>query len=171
MKYLSYLAIICFMAVFGCKSTAPLPTVSHIDIDRYSGTWYEIARITHHFEKGLEKVSTTYIPRADGKIIVLNQGSKTSDTSVIKKARGIASIPDPAYPERLKVQFFWPFKGNYWILDLDTNYQRVLIGDPTRKYLWILSRTKTMEAAEYNRLTDIAEKAGFDISRLERIRQ
>jgi len=69
------------------------------------------------------------------------------------------------------VQFFWPFAGNYWIIDLDADYQHALIGDPSRKYLWILSRTKTMDAATYNRLTDIAAKAGFDISKLDWIRQ
>lgn len=171
MKYLSYLTIAGLMSIFGCKSAAPLQTVNQVDINRYSGTWYEIARITHRFEKGLEKVSATYTLRADGKITVLNQGCKTTDTSVTKTARGIARIPDPTQPGRLKVQFFWPFEGNYWILDLDADYQHALIGDPSRKYLWILSRTKTMNTDTYNRLTDIAKKAGFDISRLELIQQ
>jgi len=171
MKPITYLLLFCLMTLFGCRSAAPLHTIEQLDVKRYSGTWYEIARITHRFERGLEKVSATYTLRSDGKITVLNQGCKGTDPEVIKTAKGVAWIPDPSKPAQLKVTFFWPFTGNYWIIDLDTNYQHALIGDPSRKYLWILSRTKTMDAATYKRLTDIATKAGFDISKLDRIRQ
>ena len=158
------------MTLFGCRSTAPLQTVGQLDVKKYSGTWYEIARITHSFERGLDKVSATYTLRNDGKISVLNKGSKGSP-EVVKTAKGVAWTPDPSQPGQLKVQFFWPFAGNYWIIDLDEDYQHALIGDPSRKYLWILSRTKTMEPEVYTRLMDIAAKAGFDISKLDRIRQ
>ncbi|MBP1640050.1 MAG: Outer rane lipoprotein Blc [Bacteroidetes bacterium] len=171
MKPVIYLSIVCLMTLVGCRSSAPLHTIGQLDVQRYSGTWYEIARITHRFERGLKKVSATYTVRNDGKITVLNRGSKDTDPEVVKTAKGIAWIPDPTKPAQLKVRFFWPFTGNYWIIDLDADYRHALIGDPSRKYLWILSRTKTMDAATYNRLTDIAAKAGFDISRLDRIQQ
>lgn len=171
MKYFSYITLAGLISLYGCKSTVPLETVPQVDITRYSGTWYEIARITHWFEKGLEKVSATYTPRQDGKITVLNQGCKKTDLLVTKTAKGIARVPDPAFPGRLKVQFFWPFEGNYWIIDLDDQYQHALVGDPSRKYLWILSRTKKMDTETYNRLINIAKKAGFDTSKLDLIIQ
>jgi len=171
MKPITYISLFCLMILSGCRSTAPLYTVGQLDVQRYSGTWYEIARITHRFEKGLEKVSATYTLRNDGKITVLNQGTKDADPEVVKTAKGVAWVPDPSKPAQLKVSFFWPFTGNYWIIDLDAGYQHALVGDPSRKYLWILSRTKTMDDITYKRLTDIAAKAGFDISKLDRIQQ
>ncbi len=148
-----------------------MKTVEKVDLERYMGTWYEIARFTHSFEKGLVGVSATYSLKKNGKVEVLNQGFKDSLTGKLKKAKGFAKIPDPNIPGRLMVYFFWPFGGEYLILDLDDNYQYVLVGSSSKDYLWILCRTKTMDDLIYNNLVKKAELLGFDTSRLERVPQ
>jgi apolipoprotein D and lipocalin family protein len=147
-----------------------LQVVETVDLNRYTGTWYEIARFTHSFEKDLKCVTATYSLRSDGKIDVLNQGHKINE-SIVKKAKGVARIPDKAVPGKLKVTFFWPFSGDYWILVLGENYEYVLIGAPSRKYLWILSRSKILDENVFNRLVEKAKAQGFDIGRLERTGQ
>jgi len=159
------------MTLFACRSAQPLLTVQQLDVKKYSGTWYEIARFTHRFEKGLECVSATYTPLPNGKIEVLNQGYTMGEAAKLKTAKGVAWVPDSKYPGRLKVQFFWPFSGNYWVIDLDPDYRYVLVGDASRKYLWILSRTKTLDPAIYDRLVITARQAGFNVEKLDKIRQ
>lgn len=153
------------------KNYQPLAVVSSVDINRYAGTWYEIARLPNRFEKGLICVTATYTIRGDGRIDVLNQGIPETDRSKVEKAKGIAKIPDAADPAKLKVSFFWPFSGDYWILDLDDAYQYVLIGEPSRQYLWILARQKQIEENVYRRLSEKAKTLGFDTSKLERVPQ
>lgn len=165
------LLLFCLMTFFACRTAQPLHTIEQLDVKKYCGTWYEIARFTHRFEKGLECVSATYTLLPNGKIEVLNQGRKASNWSQIKKAKGIAWIPNPQRQGQLKVQFFWPFKGNYWIIELDPDYHCALIGDASRNYLWILSRNKTLDISAYNRLVKIASRDGFDIRKLDKVRQ
>src|ERR1039458_1054636 len=143
-----------------------LATVASVDLNKYAGTWYEIAKFPNSFEKGLKCITATYSLCPDGKIGVLNKGHKESDPGRISQSNGKAWIPDPAYPARLKVQFFWPFAGNYYIMELDDHYQYALVGDPSRNYLWILCRTKQIDPAIYERLTAKAKSLGFDISRI-----
>jgi len=90
---------------------------------------------------------------------------------VIKQSQGVAWIPDKTCLAKLKVRFFWPFSGDYWILSLDPSYRFVLVGGPSLKYLWVLSRTKTMEEADYRYLLDKAKENGFDISKLMLVEQ
>lgn len=153
------------------KNYQPLAVVPSVDIKRYSGTWYEIARLPNRFEKDLICVTATYTIRDDGRIDVLNQGIPKTDRSKIEEAKGIAKIPDAADPAKLKVSFFWPFSGDYWILDLDDAYQYVLIGEPSRKFLWILARQKQIEESVYQRLSEKAKNLGFDTSKFERVPQ
>jgi len=145
--------------------------VGYADLKKYTGTWYEIARFPNSFERGLKCVTATYTLRDDGRITVLNQGHKIGEPSEIKKAAGVAWVPDKTYPAKLKVRFFWPFSGDYWILELDPSYRFALVGDPSLKYLWILSRTKKMEEADYLRLVEKAKENGFDISKLMLVQQ
>lgn len=153
------------------KNPQNMQTVSNVDLNRYMGTWYEIARFPHSFEKDLVGVTATYRIKDNGKVEVLNQGYKNTLDGKLKKAKGFAKVPDPNEPGRLKVYFFWPFGGDYLILDLDENYQWVLIGSNTRNYLWILSRTPQMPEAEYHRLVEKARLVGYDISRIELVEQ
>lgn len=154
-----------------CNSYKDLPTVPALDVERYSGTWYEIARLPNRFEKGLECVTATYTLRKDGRVTVYNRGHKTKDLSEIKEIKGVAWTPDSDHPARLKVRFFWPFAGDYQVIALDEEYRYALVGDPSRKYLWVLSRTPRLAPAIYNRLLETAERHGFDTSLVTLIRQ
>lgn len=137
-------------------------------LDKYLGTWYEIARFDHKFERGLEKVTATYSLRNDGKIKVLNQGYKNGKH---KTAVGKARLKDAAKPRRLEVSFFLFFYGPYNILELDENYQYALIGSNTDDYLWILSRTPEMDTTTYQMLIEKAQKRGYDTSKLIKVVQ
>jgi len=147
-------------------------TVQGVDLERYLGTWYEIARYPHSFEKNLVGVTATYSYRKDGKIKVLNQGFKDSLDGPLKTATGKAKIPDPEDPSRLKVSFFLFFYADYFILELDQeHYQWAMIGSSSDNYLWILSRTPIMEEDIYEMLLQRAGERGYDLSRLERVPQ
>jgi apolipoprotein D and lipocalin family protein len=160
------------ISFFSCKSSdTKLQVVGSVDVNRYAGTWYEIARLPASFEKGLKCTSATYVLREDGRIVVINKGRKISDPSNVKEAKGIAWIPDKNQPGKLKVRFFWPFTGDYWILFLDPDYRFVMVGAPDLKYLWILSRTRQMDEPDFLMLTGMAKEMGFDLSPLIRVRQ
>jgi apolipoprotein D and lipocalin family protein len=149
--------------LFSCKKgTIDLPVVREVDIEKYSGTWYEIARLPNSFEKGLKCVTATYTLREDGKIEVINRGHKTGKPGKISKIKGVARIPDKNQPAKLKVTFFWPFSGNYYIIELDKDYRYALVGEPSRKYLWILARDKKLDMKIYESLLKKAEEMGFD---------
>ena len=156
----------------------PLPTQDWVDLDRYAGRWYEIARLPNRYqEKCTGDVQATYALRPDGRVSVVNE-CRTKDGGTTR-AEGIARRADPKGPaSRLKVRFapallsFLPFVwGDYWILELDREYRHAVVGDPSRKYLWILGREPAMDDATYRGLVAAAEKAGFDTARLVRTTQ
>lgn len=163
--------LIAMLNILSCTAPRELSTVEEVDINKYIGTWYEIARLPNRFEKGLECVSATYSIKDNGKIEVLNKGYLIEKKGEFKTAKGTAWIPDPKYPGRLKVRFFWPFSGDYYIMVLDEAYAYALVGDPSRKYLWILSRTKVLDAAIYSDLLNFAEENGFDVKRILKVNQ
>jgi len=142
----------------------PLQTVPKVDLTRYLGTWYEIATIPQRFQKGCTAVSATYTLRPDGKIKVLNECRKDSLNGKYKAAKGKAWVVDTVSNAKLKVQFFWPFSGAYWIIELDSNYQYAVVGHPGRKYLWILSRSRKMDEPLYNDLMERIKKHGYELS-------
>ena len=146
-------------------------TVKNVEIEKYLGTWYEIARFPHSFEKGLVGVTATYSLRKDGKIKVLNQGYKGSLGGKRSLAEGKAKIPDPSVNSRLKVSFFLFFYGDYYILELDDDYQWAMIGSSSPDYFWILSRTPQMDPGIYQFLLDNAEKRGYDLGPLIEVDQ
>ncbi len=147
-------------------------TVKNVDINRYLGKWYEIARFPHSFERGLVGVTATYTLRQDGKIDVLNQGFSNSLDGPLKQARGKAKVPDPATPGRLKVAFFLFFYADYFILELDEkDYQYALVGSSSDNYLWILSRTPSMSPETYKMLVSKAKDRGYDTGKLETVEQ
>jgi len=144
-----------------------LKTVEDVKLNRYLGKWYEIARFPNSFEKGLICTTAEYSLREDGKIKVVNTGRKESDPSKVKSSTGKAWFPDKDKTGQLKVQFFWPFSGNYYIFHLDKeNYQYALIGEPSRKYFWILSRTPQIDDKLYEELLSIAKANDFDIDKV-----
>lgn len=146
-------------------------TVKELDLNRYLGTWYEIARFPHSFEKNLVGVTATYSLREDGKIRVINQGYKTTLDGELSVAEGKAKIPDPSEPGKLKVSFFWIFYADYNVLELDENYQYVMIGSSSPKYFWILSRIPQMDSATYEMLLVKARERGYDLANLVRVPQ
>jgi apolipoprotein D and lipocalin family protein len=145
--------------------------VKDFDIKRYLGTWYEIARFDHKFERGLVGVTATYSFRDDEKIKVLNSGYKESLNGRRSEAVGKAKIPNPDEPSKLKVSFFWFFYADYFVLELDENYQWAAIGSSSDRYLWILSRTPQMDESLYNELLNKLTNRGYNIDKLIKIEQ
>lgn len=138
-------------------------TVSSLDISRYMGTWYEIARYEHHFEKGMTHVTATYAIKPNGKIMVLNEGFKKGKH---KQVIGKAYQPQTTEPGKLKVSFFLWFYSDYYIMELDDDYQYAAIGSSSEKYLWILSRTKALPAPLYAELLQRIQKRGYNTDKL-----
>ena len=141
-------------------------TVKAVDLNRYLGSWYEIAKYDHVFERGLDYAMANYTLREDGKIDVLNTGIKDGRA---KDAKGIAKTTN--IPGLLKVSFFGPFYSDYRIMMLDTNYQYVLVGGSNDKYLWILSRTPQLDDATKALILAEADKRGYNTSKLIWVKQ
>jgi lipocalin len=141
-------------------------TVKSVDLNRYLGSWFEIAKYDHYFERDLDYAMARYTLRDDGKIDVLNTGIKDSRA---KDAKGIAKTTD--VPGLLRVSFFGPFFGDYRIMMLDEDYQYVLVGGSTDKYLWILSRTPQLDDATLSLILAEADRRGYDTSKLIWVKQ
>jgi apolipoprotein D and lipocalin family protein len=159
------------LTITGCvnmpkQTDSPLPVVPYVDLNRYTGTWYEIARYPNSFQEGCVGSKATYTLRDDGKISVLNECYDKAFDGRIKSAKGKAWIVDKVTNARLRVSFFWPFSGDYWIVDLGKNYEYAVIGHPKRKYLWILSRTREMKEEVYEAILSGLRDQQYDTSRL-----
>ncbi len=141
-------------------------TVPELDLNRFLGRWYEIARFDHRFERNLVGVTADYSLLPDGKIRVVNGGYLLDFNGRHKQAVGKAKRPDPARPGQLKVSFFLWFYTDYNVMELDEDYQYALIGSNTDRYLWILSRTPSMPMPTLNRLIDEAYARGYDTDKL-----
>jgi apolipoprotein D and lipocalin family protein len=146
--------------------------VKKLDIQKYLGSWYEIARYNHIFERGLVGVTANYSLREDGYIKVINSGYKNSLIGKFSQSVGKAYIPDPENePGKLKVSFFLFFYGDYYVMELDKDYQWAVIGSNSDKYLWILSRTPQMKDEIFNELLEKLKKRGYDVSSLIKVLQ
>jgi apolipoprotein D and lipocalin family protein len=163
------------LLVFGLarldSESKPLEVVPYVDLDRYIGTWYEIATIPQRFQKDCVAVTATYTLRDDGTISVVNKCRKKTLDGKLKSVSGKAWIVDKKSNAKLKVRFFWPFKGDYWIIELDSAYQFAVVGHPNRNYLWILSRLPQMDETLYQDLLQRIANKGYDISRIKRTLQ
>lgn len=148
--------------------SVPQPNKS-VDLQKYLGRWYEIARYEQSFQKGCEGVTADYSLRADGNIDVLNRCRKPGGKS--SEARGRAKVVDGETKAKLKVSFFGPFYGDYWVLDHADDYGWSIVGEPSGRYLWILNREATPEEAEVQKLIDRAKGLGYDTSMLLRTKQ
>lgn len=144
-------------------------TVAKLDLDRYLGTWYEIARYDHSFERGIEYSTAKYTLNEDGSVKVTNSGMKNGK---YKESVGKAFLPDPnGEPARLRVSFFGPFYSDYRVLMITDNYQYALVGSKSSKYLWILSRTPYACEETLKAILDEASRRGYDTSKLHWVRQ
>ncbi len=170
-KSLFYVFILLPLILSGCATKdginmKPLETVNSVNLERYVGQWYEIARYEHRFQKGCVGSKATYSLRDDGKITVVNECFDESFSGKLRSAKGKAWVVDNQSNAKLKVSFFWPFAGDYWIIDLGANYEYAVVGHPKRKYLWVLSRTPEMDENLYNEILARLEKQDYDTSKL-----
>ncbi|MDG4551379.1 MAG: lipocalin family protein [Candidatus Contendobacter sp.] len=157
----------------GCAVAPPsgVTPISGFELDRYLGKWYEIARLDHSFERGLSNVSATYDVRQDGGVRVRNRGYDDR-AGIWKEAEGRAYFTDEPTVGSLKVSFFGPFYGGYHIVALDrVNYSHALVSGPSRDYLWILARTRSMPPATLENLLAQARALGFATDRLILVKQ
>jgi apolipoprotein D and lipocalin family protein len=167
---ITLLAFTAFAAVALQGGKDELKVVQSVDLSRYVGRWYEISRLPNSFQKKCAStVTADYTMRADGRIEVINRCRKASGEYAT--AKGKAKIVDKKTNAKLKVTFFWPFYGNYWILDLGANYEYAVVGEPGRKYLWILSRSPRMDEALYQQLLRKMAAQGFNTEMMIRTSQ
>lgn len=161
----------------GCATTTsrlglpPLQTVPQVDLGRYLGTWYEVASFPQGFQKGCTGSTANYSLRDDGTLRVVNRCRLDSLDGPEKVAEGLARVVDPKTNARLEVSFFRPFWGDYWIVQLEPDYRYAVVGHPSRDYLWILSRTPTLDEATYAGILEKLEADGFPLERLQRTAQ
>ena len=165
------------LAAAGCATTTTrlklpeLRTVGRVDLERYVGTWYEIASFPQRFQRGCTGTTATYTLRKDGQIDVLNRCWRDSLTGRETEAKGRARVVDPSTNAKLKVSFFRPFWGDYWIVALGPDYEYAVVGHPSRDYLWILSRRPTLDGALYEGIVNRLREQGYEVSRLNRTLQ
>jgi len=166
------------LLALGCSPTTtarlrlpPLETVAHVDLQRYQGTWYEISSFPQSFQKGCTATTATYKSRDDGEIDVVNRCRKNSLDGPEKIAQGRARIVDRTTNAKLEVSFFRPFWGDYWVVALGDDYDYAVVGHPSRDYLWILSRTPTMDDELYATIVRRLSLLGYETGRLQRTLQ
>jgi apolipoprotein D and lipocalin family protein len=153
--FLFFLSFI-FNSCTTTKNLDKLEVVDYVDLNKYTGLWYEISRLPAWFQRDCYGgVTATYELRKDGKITVINRCYKDKINGRIKEAKGRAWVVDKNTNAKLKVSFFWPIRGDYWIIDLDKeNYEYAVVGHPKRKYLWILSRSKNLDKKTLHEIKD-----------------
>jgi apolipoprotein D and lipocalin family protein len=156
-----FLCLAAAILLAACTSRhAPLPTVQAVDLARYYGTWYEIARLPNSFQSMCASdIRATYRPDGEN-VSVLNQ-CRTADGK-LEQADGIAKVVAGSQGAKLRVSFFRPFYGDYWVLDLDPAYRWVLVGEPSRKYAWVLAREPELDEATLDALLTRAAALGFE---------
>jgi apolipoprotein D and lipocalin family protein len=152
-------------AVAAASDKTPVQSVAKVDQARFMGGWYEIARLPNRYQKGCAGSYTDFSLRDDGQINVVNSCRNAKDGS-IRQSKGRAWMIDPSSNARLKVSFFWPFRNEYWIIELGEEYQYSVVASPDRKFLWILSRTATMSDDLYSDILLGVERQGFDVKNI-----
>ena len=161
------------LAVGGCAAFyPPLEVVDSVDVERYMGTWYEIARYPNWFEdEDCIATTATYTLLDSGRVQVVNRCREGAVDGPEQSIVGSARIADTETNAKLKVSFFGPFEGDYWIIDLDEDYQWAVVGEPSRRFLWVLSRTPTMDDALYEDITSRLPEKEYDPADLVLIEQ
>jgi apolipoprotein D and lipocalin family protein len=155
-------------AIVKCQE---IQTVPIVDLIKYSGKWYEIASYPQRFQKGCNCTTAEYTISDKGYVIVENRCNKDSLTGKQAYIKGKAFVEENSGNAKLNVQFFWPFTGKYWIIDLAENYSYAVVSHPNKKYLWILSRTPKMNNLVYQQILTRLKNSGFDLSKLQLTQQ
>jgi apolipoprotein D and lipocalin family protein len=145
----------------------PVKTVPYVDLSKYAGKWYEIASFPQRFQKGCNATTAEYTATDKGYIIVENRCNKGSIDGKQTYIKGKAFVEKNSGNAKLKVQFFWPFRAKYWIIDLADDYSFAVVSHPNKKYLWILSRTPKMEENVYKQIITRLKDKGFDLAKLQ----
>ncbi len=154
--------------VLGCAAPGPpLDTVSSVELDRYLGKWYEIAKYPNSFQAGCVGAIAEYSLRDDGRISVVNTCYEGDLDGPVDRIEGSARIVDEDTNAKLRVSFFGPFEGDYWIIGLDEDYEWALVGEPRRNFLWILSRTPQMDDETFDSILAMLPDLNYDPSQLE----
>lgn len=168
-----FLCTIPFLGMTACSSSSLIDTttVRELDLRRFSGDWYEIARFDHSFERGLTGCKANYTIQENGSIKVTNSGYKRTLDGKYHESVGKARRPDDSIPGKLEVSFFWFFYSDYYVLELADDYRYALIGSSSDDYLWLLSRTPRMEKEDVMYVLQRAEARGYDIANLLWIEQ
>ncbi len=144
-----------------------LQTVPFVDLKKYAGKWYEIASYPQRFQKGCNCTTAEYTLSEKGFVIVENRCKKDSVNGKESYIKGKAFVEKDSSNSKLKVQFFWPFTGKYWIIDLADDYSYAVVSHPNKKYLWILSRKPKMDDAIYQQILSRLKEKGFDLLKLK----
>jgi len=142
-------------------------TVPNVDLSKYVGKWYEIASYPQKFQKGCHCTTAEYTLSDKGYIIVENRCNRDSVSGKESYIKGKAFVEKNSGNAKLKVQFFWPFKGKYWIIDIAKDYSYAVISNPSKKYLWILSRTSKMKEDDYEKVISKLKEMDFDLTKLQ----
>ena len=171
-----FLRLIGTLAFLSLSGVAPVLAQSRepvrpVDLNRYLGRWYEQGRYEQSFQRGCEGVTADYSLRSDGKIRVLNTCRQGAANGPAKTAEATASVVEGSGGSKLKVTFFWPFEGDYWVLDHAPDYSWSIVGEGSGAYLWLLTRSRTISEERYRQLATRAASFGYDISRLRRTAQ
>ncbi|MBK8489436.1 MAG: lipocalin family protein [Saprospirales bacterium] len=159
----AFVSLILLLMFSACKPAQQLQTVPSVDLEKFAGTWYEISAFPIGPEKNCRCVTATYGTTDKGYVTVLNRCVRNGKETSIE---GKAFVKDSQTNSKLAVQFFWPFRGKYWIIELDENYQYAVIGHPNRNYLWILNRSPKIDPVLYADLVQRAKAKGFDVERI-----
>lgn len=145
-----------------------IDSLPHVDLKRYAGKWYEIASYPQRFQKGCHCTTAEYTATDKGYVIVENRCNRDSVNGKQSYIKGKAFVEKGSGNAKLKVQFFWPFRGKYWIIDLADDYSYAVVSHPSKKYLWILSRTPQMDAQVYEHILLRLKNKGFDLDKIQK---
>jgi len=164
------LLVFIFLISVTFSSMAQIPelqTVPHVDAQKYAGKWYEIASFPQIFQRGCHCTTAEYTMTDKGYLIVENRCNRDSIHGKQSYIKGKAFVEENSGNAKLKVQFFFPFKAKYWIIDLADDYSYAVVSHPNRKYLWILSRTPKISDAVYQQILSRLKEKGFDLTKLQ----
>lgn len=164
--YKTVIASLFFSILTTVAMSQTLQTVPNVDLKKYSGKWYEIASFPQMFQKGCNCTTAEYTLTDKDYVIVENRCKKGSISGKQTYIKGKAFVVKNSGNAKLKVQFFWPFKGKYWIIDLADDYSYAVVGHPNRKYLWILSRTPILNETLYQQIILRVKEKGFDVTKI-----
>ncbi|GAP42304.1 bacterial lipocalin [Lentimicrobium saccharophilum] len=171
---MKFSAMITLAGIFllGCRAQDRTPTaVGSVDLEKYAGLWYDIASFPQRFQKGCHCTVAEYGLNADGTVSVTNRCRKGGYQEKESSVTGKAFIVKGSNNTKLRVQFFWPFRGDYWIVMLEPGYRWAVVSSPKKDYLWILSRTPSMDENEYNAIVNKLATEGYDTGKLVRTLQ